>query len=322
MRILRGIGRWLWRFMVIFSFVVNLVLIGVVLFLLATLFDIKQNIAEPLVGGLYSAFVGLEDATIDWTIPVRADVPVNLDIPLQQNTVVILTEAVPMTVVANIQAPALSLTNARVTLELPVGLRLPVSLDLNVPVRDSLPVSLDVRAVIPLADTQLEDVAQSLQLLFEPLAVGLVNLPNDYGAAFAMIGDFIGGRAPNLLAPNAFSQRPWPGFSRSAGNDYPTELLLAPVPQANVPVETGIVQMGGIPALDEQIRPEIYAAGGPSAFNDAAVSRALIPSIFYDGSYADFRRAMIEQNLANQPTPTPVNPNDLGILPTPSAPTP
>ncbi|NOG52208.1 MAG: hypothetical protein HND48_24310 [Chloroflexi bacterium] len=162
-KFLRFMGRSFWRFMVIFSFIVNLVLVVVVLILAATLFDIKHNIAEPLVGGLYSAFVGLEDATIDWTIPVRADVPVNLDIPINQNTVVTLTEAVPLTVVAQIQAPSLTLSNARVSLSLPVGLQLPVALNLPVTVDDTLPVSLDVRAVIPLKETQLYDVARSLR---------------------------------------------------------------------------------------------------------------------------------------------------------------
>ena len=94
---MRRLGRYFWRFMVIFSFIVNIVLLVVVGVLLLTLFDIKRNIAQPLVGGLYSAFVGLEDATIDWTIPVRANIPVNLDIPLKQNTIVTLTQAVPLT---------------------------------------------------------------------------------------------------------------------------------------------------------------------------------------------------------------------------------
>jgi len=308
--------------MVIFSFIVNIVLLVVVAVLLLTLFDIKRNIAQPLVGGLYSAFVGLEDATIDWTIPVRANIPVNLDIPLKQNTIVTLTQAVPLTVIAQISAPALQLSNARVQLELPVGLELPVSLDLNVLVDDTLPVSLDVRAVIPLQETQLYDVAQSLQLLFEPLALGLYNLPEDWGGAFGLVGDVMGGKA-NLLAPNAYSVQPWPGFSRSAGYNYPMELMTAPIPSDNLAVNIGIVPLGGIPLLDEQVRPELYQNGmGPLEFNAQAAAQSGVPSTYYDGTYPDFRRAVLTQAPMMTMTPTPlppgVDPADLGILPTPT----
>lgn len=308
--------------MVVFSFIVNLVLVAVVAVLLLTLFDIKRNIAEPLVGGLYSAFVGLENATIDWTIPVRADVPVNLDIDLVQNTVVTLTDAVPLTVLAQINAPGLTVSNATVRLELPVGLQLPVSLDLDVPVRDTLPVSLDVRAVIPLEETQLYDVATSLQYLFEPLAIGLSNLPADWGGVLPFVTEVIEGRA-NLLAPNDYSAQPWQGFSRSAGFNYPLELLTAPVPPDNVAVETGIVPMGGIPALDEQIRPEVYEGDlNPAAINEQARTAVGIPSIYYDGSYPVARRDLLTQIPLITPTATPLppgtDPNDLGILPTPT----
>lgn len=320
---MRRLGNFFWRFMVIFSFIVNIVLLVVVAVLLVTLFDIKRNIAQPLVGGLYSSFVGLENATIDWTIPVRANVPVNLDIPLQQNTIVTLTEAVPLTVIAQINAPALSLSNARVQLELPVGLELPVALDLDVLVRDSLPVSLDVRAVIPLEETQLYDVAKSLQLLFEPLAVGLYNLPEDWGGAFTLVGDVLGGRA-NLLTPNEFSANPWPGFSRSAGFNYPLELMVAPVPSDNLAVDIGIVPLGGIPALDEQIRPELYQDGmiGPVEANAQAAANSVVPAAYYDGTYPDYRRMILTQAPQMTPTATPLppgaDPADLGILPTPT----
>lgn len=310
--------------MVIFSFVVNIVLLVVVLVLALTLFDIKRNIAEPLVGGLYSAFVGLENATIDWTIPVRADVPVNLDIPINQNTTVVLTQAVPLTVIAQIQAPSLSLSNARVSLELPVGLELPVALNLPVEVRDSIPVELDVRAVIPLEETQLYDVARSLQLMFEPLAVALTNLPQDWGEAFSFAGDVISGNSPDLLAANSFSQRPWPGFSRTAGLNYPLSLLTAPIPPENVPLDTGIVPMGGIPLLDEQIRPDIYERGGPAAVNATAEFTSPAQGVYWNGNYGEYREMMLTQAPLLTPTldltalPPGDNPGDLGIIPTPT----
>ncbi|MBC7811191.1 MAG: hypothetical protein H7175_08595, partial [Burkholderiales bacterium] len=40
--------------------------------------------------------------TIDWTIPVRDQIPVVLDIPLQTETIVTLTQNVPLTLNAQI----------------------------------------------------------------------------------------------------------------------------------------------------------------------------------------------------------------------------
>jgi hypothetical protein len=353
-RVLRAIGRFIWRFMVIFSFIVNIVLVVVVAFLLVTLFDIKNNIAGPLVQGLHSSFVGLKSATIDWTIPVRDTIPVTLDIPLETETVVVLTEAVPINVTAYIDILS---QPAQVSLNLPAGLELPVRLDLDVGVDQPLDVALDVRAVIPLKDTQLNDPVTNLQLLLEPIAVALDNLPNDYGEAFAMVGDALGGNAPDLLAENDYSRNPWPGYATTAGLNYP--LANVPFPNANLPCQTGIVPLGGIPALDEQLiwRQEVWAAGGPDAVNEAArqqLDAQAIPDAFYGGGFSAFRAQAVAQGVVagqvpcNQPmtsqaapgggqaegalptdsTPTPapdgaiitqpLDPNDQGILPTPT----
>lgn len=259
---MRALGRFLWRFMVIFSFIVNIVLVVVLLVAGALIFEIKNQVAQPLVEGLHSSFVGLDQATIDWTIPVRDQIQVELDIPLQTDTVVILQEAVPLQVTARIDLPGINAYNvaANVNLELPVGLELPVALDLDVAVDEPLDIELDVRAVIPLSQTQLHDVADNLRLQLEPLAIALNNLPNDFGGAFDLVRAVLSGDA-DLLAENDYSRRPWPGYSMTAGVGY--DLFGEAVPPQNVPVQTGIVPLGGMPALDEQIRPDIYAAGGP-----------------------------------------------------------
>jgi hypothetical protein len=336
MRFFRALGRFIWRFMVIFSFIVNIVLVIVVIGLLIFLFDIKNNIAQPLVTGLHSSFVGLDQATIDWTIPVRADVPVNLDIPLKTNTVVTLTEDVPLTVVAQIYASGLTVTNATVYLTLPTGTNLPVALDIPVEVRDqTLPVSLDVRAVIPLEQTQLHDVAENLRLLFEPLAVGLTNLPSDFSGVGPFVGDLFAGRV-NLLQSNAYTNQPWQGFSTTAGLNYPEELMTVTVPEENVAVQTGIVPTGGIEDLDEQIRPEVYQAGGPTVVNEQARSQlGNIPSYYYDGGFSAYLLSLRQQQATTgdetstsettgDSTSTDTSPEiiDQGILPTPTPQTP
>ena len=50
MRALKTIGKYLWRFMIIFSFIVNIILVMVLLVLGLTIFDIKKNIAQLTVG--------------------------------------------------------------------------------------------------------------------------------------------------------------------------------------------------------------------------------------------------------------------------------
>ncbi|MEO8396322.1 MAG: hypothetical protein ABI700_25240 [Chloroflexota bacterium] len=312
MRALRAFGRFFKNFMIIFSFIVNIVLIVVVLGLVLFIFDIKDNIVTPLVTGLHSSFVGLDEATIDWTIPVRDTIPVKFDLPLNQATTVILTHSVPLNVSATITLPGVGqLNNAQVYLNLPAGLELPVQLNLTVPVDTQLPISMDVRAVIPLNQTQIHDPVNNLRLVFEPIIRALYNLPNNFTDAGQMVSQVVSGQHVDLLAENAYSKNPWPGFSRTAGLDY--TLANEPVPQADRPVDTGIVPQGGIPALDQQLRPEVYQAGGPDAVN-AQAQQALppdVPSYNFDGNYG-------AQSASDVEMQTSAAPDDLGILPTPT----
>lgn len=291
MRMIRTTGNVIKGFMILFSFIVNLVLIIVVVVLALTIFDIKNNIATPLLTGLHSSFVGLDEATIDWTIPVRDSIPVVLDIPLQTDTVVTLTDPVPLAVTATITLPGVGvLNNATVNLTLPEGLALPVHLDLTVPVDQQLDVALDVRAVIPISETQLHDPISNLRLTFEPIVRALYNLPNNFDEAGQFVSAVLSGNAPDLLAESDYSRDPWTGFSRTAGVGY--ALGNEPVPITNQPMQTGIVPEGGIPALDEQLRPEIYVRGGPQIVNQQAgdyMESLSVPSHYYDGSYAQVR---------------------------------
>lgn len=287
MRLIKGIGSFLKNFFILFSFIVNLILVIVVVVLLLTIFDLNRNIVRPLVTGLHSSFVGLDEATIDWTIPVRDNIPVVLNIPLQTDTVVTLTEPVPLTVGANIVLPGVGvLNNAQVNLSLPRGLQLPVALDIMVPVDERLDIALDVRAVIPVNQTQLHDPINNLRLTFEPLIRALYNAPDNLGETFALVQGALSGQPINLLADNPYSTDPWPGYSQTAGVGY--TLGAQPWPVNNLPVNTGIVPVGGIPVLDEQTRPDLYANGGPLTINQQAASDLSargLPSYYFDGSY-------------------------------------
>jgi hypothetical protein len=311
MRGLRRFGRFFKNFMIVFSFIVNLVLVVVVVALVLVIFNLKNDVVTPLVAGLHSSFVGLDNATIDWTIPVRQTIPVQFDLPLHQNTVVRLTEAVPLSVGATINLPGVGqLNNAQVYLSLPAGLELPVQLDLTVPVDQQLPVSMDVRAVIPLSQTQLHDPVENLRLVFEPIVRALYNLPNNFGDAAQMVGNVLTGRPVDLMAENDYSRHPWPGYSLTAGLDY--ALANLPTAPENRPLKTGIVVTGGIPALDQLLRPDIYQQGGPAEINRRAEQalNGTVPGYQYDGTYGETTGAEVELSSAQAP-------NDLGILPTP-----
>lgn len=318
MRALKVIGSLIKNFMILFSFIVNLVLIIIVVVLALTIFEIKNNIVTPLITGLHSSFVGLDEATIDWTIPVRDSIPIVLNIPLQTETVVTLTQPVPLSVTADITLPGVGvLNNANVNLTLPQGLPLPVQLDLNVPVDAQLDIALDVRAIIPLSETQLHDPINNLRLTFEPIARALYNLPNNFNEAGQMVTDVFGGSLPNLLAESEYSLDPWPGFSRTSGVGY--TLGNEPVPITSQPMQTGVVQEGGIPVLDEQLRPELYARGGPRAVNEQAaqnMTSIVVAPFYYDGSYAIVR----SQQFSTAPTVVqPESSDGTAAPPTPEA---
>lgn len=306
MRALKAVGAFLRNFFILFSFIVNLILVVVIIALVLTIFEIKNNIVTPLVTGLHSSFVGLDEATIDWTIPVRDEIPIQLDIPLQTDTTVVLTQPVPLSVAATITLPGVGvLNNAQVYLNLPQGLALPVRLDLNVPVDEQLAIALDVRAIIPISETQLHDPVENLRLTFEPIVRALYNLPNDFPGSFALAGSAFTGEQIDLLADNVYSRDPWPGFSETAGVGY--TLGSEPVPIANQPLETGLVPVGGIPLLDEAIRPDVYEQDGPQAVNERAAQnlQALgIESAHYDGSYAEAQRNPDLQTVNNAASTT------------------
>ena len=174
-------------------------------------------------------------------------------------------------------------------------------------------------AVIPLQETQLHDVADNLRLLFEPLALALHNLPSDFGEAGDLVSDALGGDFPDLLDTTDFES--WPGYSITAGAGYDlynTEL----VPLANRPIQTGIVPLGGIPVLDEELRPELYAGDldGPADVNARAIAdmnARNVPTEFYSGGVAQSIASAIA-NVSVQsvaPTGDASDGGDAGIIP-------
>lgn len=190
-----------WRafknFAILFSFVVNLVLILILFLALPMIIPGLNSIAKPLVGGLSDSFVQMGQARIQRTITVEDQIPVSFTLPLEQNTSVVLVEPVPMTVPATFNLPAGGGTiNGVVSLELPPGTSLPVALDMQVPVSNTIPVELAVAVDIPLQETDLGEPFNNLQGLFIPLDRFLDGLPQSNDDLLRRIDDQARGQNP------------------------------------------------------------------------------------------------------------------------------
>jgi hypothetical protein len=233
-----------WRsfmnFAVLFSFIFNFIFLIIVIALVMMLFDLKRGLVQPLVNGLHSSFVGLDQSTIIASVKVDDVVPVKLSIPLSANTVVVLTDNVPVRANATFNLPGGGGTiNGAVSIVLPTGLKLPVSLNMTVPVDDKLPISLNVPVNIRVRDTQLHDAIDQLRLVLDPYVRLLNNLPNSWNEMWAFAGNLVSGKPVDVFRPNSQSLNPWPGFrsqgqngTPAPGNATPGLQLTAPAPNS------------------------------------------------------------------------------------------
>jgi hypothetical protein len=179
------------------SFLINAVLIVVVAVLAWTLInsrnqilsltDTARSFAGTNVTELQDVVAKLQGSTIKYTVELRgAQLPIRLQVPVQQETNVILREPVPLSVPAAILFPGGGGNlNANVNLELPAGLQLPIKLDFILPLEQSIPVDLDVPVNIPLRETELGPQFQRLGAIVdrlvtpaEPLLVRPARVPN------------------------------------------------------------------------------------------------------------------------------------------------
>jgi hypothetical protein len=150
-----------------FSLIVNAILVGVLLLMAVQIKNLKTTVTG-LLSGLYGNFVEMDNASINTTITVDAQVPVNFMLPIQQNTDVVLTQSV---VISNAYVVINSggfTVNAPATVTLPAGTNLPIALNMSVPVIATLPITLQVPVNIPLNQTQLHAPFAGLQNTIRP----------------------------------------------------------------------------------------------------------------------------------------------------------
>jgi hypothetical protein len=160
-----------WTIASVISLTVNIILIIILLMLFPLLRPIQDTADEKisgLLGGLYTNFVKMDQATIATNIPVDATVPLNIVVPVQATTRITLAETV---VIPNahvrINTGGLSI-NADAEVTLPANTPLTVNLDFPLNVQNSIPVHLDVPVNIPLDQTELHEPFVGLQQVVGP----------------------------------------------------------------------------------------------------------------------------------------------------------
>ncbi len=162
---------------IIFSFIVNLVLVIVLLVLLTLLLPIKNSVVVPLLTNLDTAFAHLGDAHIQDTISINQQVPVNFTLPLQTDTTVVTVGDVPLNVPATFSLGQFGQINGMVSLKLPAGTVLPIRLDLQVPVNEQITVAFDQPIDIHLGKRGLEPVVGELRGVVSPYIKLMDQLP-------------------------------------------------------------------------------------------------------------------------------------------------
>ena len=160
-----------WTIASALSMVFNVVLCLVVLGLLSmrsTIQEIVTGQSSSVLGGLYSNFQAMDQATIRSNVKVDSTIPLNLMVPVQTRTTIMLAEA------ATIRSPRVLIRTGGLTLDAPAMVTLPANqplvVDLNfmLPVQTTVPVQLNVPVDIPLNQTELHGPFVGLQEVVRP----------------------------------------------------------------------------------------------------------------------------------------------------------
>jgi hypothetical protein len=174
-----------WKALIITSFVINAILLIIVMVMGGLLFQYRElllttnggalGFARDNVAELRNVVDGLEASTIRTNIPLDdVTIPIRLDVPVNQETVVELTEPAAVIVEgADIDLGLAGRLRASVNLQLPVGTKLKIRLNMNIPIDQPLPLKdqgVTVPVVIPLKDTELGPQFRRLGDLVDRLA--------------------------------------------------------------------------------------------------------------------------------------------------------
>lgn len=204
-------GPAFWTLASILSLMVNCILIILLLVMGRQLFLLKSIVQDQVLGGLYTNFQLMDEAHIRTTIPISTEVPAKFDLPLtglqvpakfdlplNTQTTVTLTQDtfIPNATIFNLDAGGVTITRASLDINLPAGTKLPVELNLTVPVDQmipldsvvvpvdqKIPVNLLVEVDIPLSETELHPPFVGLQEVVKPYYTLLSALPDSWKTA-------------------------------------------------------------------------------------------------------------------------------------------
>ncbi len=162
-----------WTIASLMSITVNIILI-IILLILFQMLGVIQGTANDkisgLLGGLYMNFVKMDQASIQTSIHVEKEIPVNFNLNVSGPTNVTLSQPVTINgALVTVQTGGLNIVNAQARIVLPQGTLLPINIEgLAVPVNQSVLAVLDVPVNIPLNQTQLHEPFVGLQKVVEP----------------------------------------------------------------------------------------------------------------------------------------------------------
>ena len=200
--------RWLWQgklgpaFWTVASLIslsINIFLIAILVLLGREIFSLKALVDQQLINGLYKNFIRMDEAHIVTTIRVQDTIqvsdqmPVVFDLPLRQDTQVVLTQNTP------VKNATIYLNGAAVPLDLVLkeGTQLNIRLDMTVPVSQTIPVELTVPVDlivpvdIPLNQTELHEPFIGLRNVVAPYNQLLTPLPDSWQET-ALCGSWTG----------------------------------------------------------------------------------------------------------------------------------
>jgi len=171
-----------WTIASLMSITVNIILI-VILLLLFQMLGVIQGTANDkisgLLGGLYTNFLKMDQASIQTNIHVEKEIPVFFDLNVSGPTTVLLTQPVTINgATVSVHTGGLTIVDANATIILPGcpidqncpnRTVLPIYIqNLVVPVDKQVKAVLDVPVNIPLNQTQLHEPFVGLQKVVEP----------------------------------------------------------------------------------------------------------------------------------------------------------
>ncbi|MCJ7432027.1 MAG: hypothetical protein MUO77_00925 [Anaerolineales bacterium] len=184
-------GPAFWTIASVLSLTINVVLIIVLLLLVPRVLQLNIDLNKftkinpvELVGGLYTNFEKMDRASIVTNIPVDAQIPLSINVPVQTTTeITLVQDAVISGARVRINTNTLDI-DAPANVTLPAGTRLTVGLNFSLQVQDNIPIHVDVPVNIPLAQTDLhvpfaglQDVVKPLYCLVAPAALNLSGAP-------------------------------------------------------------------------------------------------------------------------------------------------